>query len=140
MRGPSLKTTLLKKENTMSEKEEKVLIISTHAKDNPELAAIPFAMANAALAMDVKAVVVFQGEAVYLAKKGYAETLPKPGGFDPLPKLMGDFKELGGEIRVCVPCIKDRNIAESDLIDWAQTIAGGRLITEALKADKVFTY
>jgi uncharacterized protein involved in oxidation of intracellular sulfur len=124
----------------MSENEEKVLIIGTHAGDNPEKAAIPFVMANGAMAMDVKATVVLQGDGVYLAKKGYIENLMKPGGFEPFTKLVSDFKELGGEMKVCVPCIKERNIAESDLIDGAQTTAAGRLITEALKADAVFTY
>jgi uncharacterized protein len=124
----------------MAEKEEKIVIIGTHAEDNPEKAAIPFVMANAALAMDVKAVVVLQGDAVYLAKKGYAENLLKPGGFEPFTKLMADFKELGGDLRVCVPCLNGRNIDESDLIHGAQTIAGGRLMTESLSANVVFTY
>ena len=66
--------------------------------------------------------------------------MTKPGGFDPFTKLMSDFKELGGELKVCVPCIKERGIAESDLIEGAQTTAAGRLITDALKADAVFTY
>ncbi len=124
----------------MAEKEEKVVIIGTHAADNPEKAAMPFVMANAALAMDVKAMVVLQGDGVYLAKKGYAENLLKPGGFESLTKLMADFKGLGGELKVCVPCIKSRNIEESDLIEGAATTAAGRLITESLKADAVFTY
>ena len=38
----------------MSENEEKVMIICTHAGDNPEKAAMPFVMANGAMAMDVK--------------------------------------------------------------------------------------
>ena len=124
----------------MADKEEKVLLICTHAEDNPEKAAMPFVMGNAALALDVKAMIVLQGDGVYLAKKGYAENLLKPGGFDALPKLMSSFKELGGELRVCMPCIKARNIAESDLIDGAQTTAAGVLITESLKADAVFSY
>ena len=124
----------------MSETEEKVLFICTHAADKPEKAATPFVMANGAMAMDVKATVVLQGDGVYLAKKGYIENMTKPGGFDPFTKLMSDFKELGGELKVCVPCIKERNIAESDLIEGAQTTAAGRLIAEALKADAVFTY
>jgi predicted peroxiredoxin len=129
-----------RKEKSMADKEERILLVGTHAGDNPEKAAIPFVMGNAALALDVKVMVVLQGEGVYLAKKGYAENLLKPGGFDALTKLMSSFKELGGELRVCVPCIKARNIEESDLIDGAQTTAAGVLITESLKADAVFTY
>ena len=125
----------------MTEKEEHILFICTHAADHPEKAANPFVMANAAMAMDVKATIVLQGDGVYLAKKGYIEHLLKPGGFDPFTKLMADFKDLGGKLRVCVPCIKARNIDPSDLIEGADaTVAAGSLITESLKADTVFTY
>jgi predicted peroxiredoxin len=58
----------------MEEKEEKTMFICTHAGDNPEKAAMPFVMGTAALAMDVKAMVVLQGEGVYLAKKVTAKT------------------------------------------------------------------
>jgi uncharacterized protein len=124
----------------MSEKEEMVMFICTHAGDNPEKAAIPFVMGSAALAMDIKAIVVLQEDGVQLGRKGYAEHMTKPGGFEPLPKLINDFLELGGELKVCVPCIKARNISESDLIDKAETTAAAQLITDALKANAVLTY
>jgi uncharacterized protein len=124
----------------MAEKEEMVMFICTHAAENPEKAAIPFVMGSAALAMEVKALIVLQEEGVYLAQKGYAEHMTKPGGFEPLSKLMADFLELGGELKVCVPCIKARNISEADLIGKAHTTAAGQLITDALRANAVFTY
>jgi predicted peroxiredoxin len=124
----------------MAEKEEMVMLICTHAGDNPEKAAIPFVMGSAALAMDIKAIVVLQEEGVHLAQKGYAEHMTKPGGFEPLPKLINDFLELGGELKVCVPCIKARNINETDLIDNSKTTAAGQLITDAMKANVVLTY
>ena len=120
--------------------EEKVMLMCTHAAENLEKAAMPFVMAGGALAMDVKAIIVLQGEAVLLAKKGYIENLDKPGGFAPFTKLMSDFLELGGELKVCVPCIKERGIEESDLIEGAETTAAGRLIMESLTANAVFTY
>jgi predicted peroxiredoxin len=124
----------------MSENEEKILCLCTNGSNDLERAAMPFVMANAALAMDVKAMIALQGEAVYLAKRGYVDTLPSPGGFEPLSKLIRDFMELGGELRVCVPCIKIRNIPESDLIDGAKTTAAGALNVEALNAKAVYTY
>jgi len=125
----------------MTEKQEKIMYFCTHASDNPEKAAMPFVMANAALAMDVKAMVVLQGEGVYLAKKGYVDNMLTPGGFPPLSKLVQDFMELGGELKVCVPCIKERNINEStDLIEGAETTAAGALTVEAIEADAVFVY
>ena len=54
----------------MSEEKEKIVLISTHAGEDPERAIFPMMLANAAQAMDVEAVVVLQGNGVYLVKKG----------------------------------------------------------------------
>ena len=125
----------------MSTTEEKVLYIGTHAGEDPEKAAMPFVMANAALAMDVKATVVLQGNGVYLARKGYVDNMLPAGGFPPLAKLMKDFFEQGGKLLVCVPCIKERKISEAtDLVEGAQTTAAGALNIEAMGSKAVFTY
>ena len=125
----------------MSEtKEEKILYIATCAGDNPEKAAMPLVMANAALAMDIKATVVLQGNGVYLAQKGYVDTMLPAGGFPPVKELLASFMELGGELKVCVPCLKERNINESELVDGSQTTAGGALNLEAIEANAVMVY
>jgi uncharacterized protein involved in oxidation of intracellular sulfur len=120
---------------------EKNLYIATCAGDNPEKAAIPFVMANAAMAMDVQANVCLQGNGVYLALKGYPETMVSPGGFAPIPKLISEFIELGGKLLVCAPCIKERNIdGDKDLIDGATITAGGALNLLAMESKAVFVY
>lgn len=120
---------------------EKMLYIGTCAGENPEKAAMPFVMANAALAMDIQATVCLQGNGVYLAWKGYVEKMASPGGFPPVAKLMKDFLELGGRLLVCVPCIKERRINETaDLVEGAQTTAAGALNIEATESKAVFVY
>ena len=119
---------------------EKILYIATCAGDDPEKAAMPFVMANAALAMDIKATIVLQGNGVYLAQKGYAEKMLSAGGFPPLKELLTSFMELGGQLKVCVPCIKSRNIEESELVQGAQTTAAGALNVEALESNALFVY
>jgi predicted peroxiredoxin len=121
-------------------KEEKILYICTHGGEDPDKAHIPFVMANAALAMDIKATVVLQGNGVYLAQKGYMDHIIPGGGFPPLKELMKSFMELGGKLLICVPCIKARNIAEADLIEGAQTTAAGALNIEAIESAAVFVY
>jgi uncharacterized protein involved in oxidation of intracellular sulfur len=124
-----------------TETTEKILYIGTNAGDDPEKAAMPFVMANAALAMDIEATVCLQGNGVYLAQNGYAEKTLPPGGFPPLKKLVSEFVELGGKLLVCVPCIKERHIDEStDLIEGAQTTAAGALNIEAMESNAVFVY
>jgi predicted peroxiredoxin len=130
-----------RKENTMTTPEEKILYIGTHGGENPEKAAMPFVMANAALAMDIKATVVLQGNGVYLARKGYVDNMLPAGGFPPMAKLIKDFIDQGGRLWVCVPCIKERKIDEStDLVEGAQTTAAGALNIEAMESKAVFTY
>jgi uncharacterized protein len=123
------------------EQTEKILYFATHACEYSEKAAMPFVMANAALAMDMEAVVVLQGNGVYLAQKGYAEKMTSTGGFPPMTKLLKEFMELGGRLLVCVPCLKERHIDEAtDLIEGAKTTAAGALNIEAIEAKAVFTY
>jgi len=124
----------------MTEKEEKILYIGTCAAENSEKAHMPFVMALAALAMDVKATIVLQGAGVYLAKKGYVDSMPPGGGFPPAKKLLQDFLELGGQLKVCGPCIKERHIEESDLVKGTEITAAGALNVEAMEAQAVFTY
>lgn len=124
----------------MAEKTESILYIGTHANDNPEKACLPFVLGNAALAMDIKAIVILQVNGVYLAQKGFVEHMPPAGGFPPIKKLMTDFMELGGEIRVCMPCIKERNISEADLLEGITATAGGQLNITAMEAKAVFVF
>jgi uncharacterized protein len=124
----------------MAEKEEKILYMSTHGDEDLDKASIPFVLANGALAMDIKATVILQANAVLFAKKGFAETVPASGGFPPMKKLLADFIELGGIIQVCGPCIKDRGITPDDLIDGATVTAAAQVNITAMEADAVFVY
>ncbi len=123
----------------MSEKKEKILYIDTCAGENPEKASLPFVLANAALAMEVDAVVVLQGTGVYLAKKGYLDNV-FAAGLPPLKDLVASFLEQGGKLMVCVPCIKERRIEEADLIPGAEPTAGGKLTMEILSANASLVY
>jgi predicted peroxiredoxin len=124
----------------MPGKQEKIMYICTHASDNAEKAHLPFVMANAALAMDIQATVVLQGEGVYLAQKGYIDHMVSGGGFPPIKELLKSFLEQGGQLLVCVPCIQSRHIEESDLIEGSNTTAAGNLNILATEANAVFVY
>jgi len=120
-------------------KPEKIVIIATHGPDDQERASLPFVMANGALVMDVKAVVILQGNAVQLAKKEIYEHV-HAGGLPPLGKLIPDFIELGGELLVCTPCIKERHIEKDMLVGSAEPVAAARVISEVLESNAVLNY
>jgi len=119
--------------------QEKIVYVVTHAGEDPERASLPFVLANAAQAMEVEVVVALQGCGVYLAKKGYLDTVLAPG-LAPLKDLVKNFLEFGGKLLVCVPCIKSRKIEESDLIEGAVPTAAAALTQEMLTAQATLVY
>ncbi|MBU4276863.1 MAG: DsrE family protein [Proteobacteria bacterium] len=123
----------------MSEKTEKIVYISTNGGENPEKATLPFVLANAALAMDVEAVVALQGPAVTLAK-GDCLNHVFAAGLPPLKDLVKSFLEQGGRLMVCVPCIRERKIEEADLIEGSELMAAAKLTQEILSANATLVY
>ena len=83
----------------MAETQEKIVVVATHAKEDPERATFPLLVATTAQTMDVEAVVILQGVGGYLAKKGYAEHVLVPG-LTPLKTLMDNYVANGGKILV----------------------------------------
>lgn len=121
-------------------KQETIMYFSTCGGEDPEKACMPFVMAVAALAMDIKATVVLQGNGVYLAKDDYRKNMLPGGGFPGIDKLVKDFLDLGGELLVCNPCIEERHILESELTKGATITAAGKLNLAAMAADAVLVY
>ena len=118
---------------------EKMVYIVTHAGEDPERATFPFMLATAAQAMEVEAVVALQGVSVFLAKKGYLENVAA-AGLPPLKDLVKNFLEAGGKLLICTPCIRERNIQESELIEGSELIAAARLNQEILSANATLVY
>jgi hypothetical protein len=79
------------KEEIMSEKEEKILYVSTHGDEKMDKASVPFVLANAAMAMDTKATVILQTNAVVFAKKGFADDRPGQRRFSSHQETAGGF-------------------------------------------------
>ena len=118
---------------------KKMVIVATHAAEDPERATIPFVMANAALASDTEAIVILQTTGVMLAVKNYASHV-RAEAFPPLQELMSTFQELGGKIFACVPCLKSRGISEDMLIEGVKQVAAATVVSETTSADTTLVY
>jgi predicted peroxiredoxin len=118
---------------------EKLVFMILHGPDHPEHATIPFVMGCAALASDVQVVLGFQADGVELVRAGVADSV-HAAGFPPLAKLMADFRDLGGTMLVCGPCIKSRGITAGDLIEGAEVVAAGRFVAEITSATNSLVY
>ena len=117
---------------------EKLVIISTIGDENPEKATLPFVLATAAQSMDVEVTMILQSSAVVFAKVGEAEKT-NAQGFMPLKKLLETFLELEGKLMLCSPCLKERNIAATELIEGSTIVAAGTVASEVLSATSVVT-
>jgi uncharacterized protein involved in oxidation of intracellular sulfur len=118
---------------------EKLVFMVLHGPEHPELATIPFVMGCAALASDVEVVLGFQADGVELVRTGGLDGV-EAAGFPPLAKLMSDFRELGGILLVCGPCINSRGITAADLIEGAEVVAAGRFVAEITSATNSLVY
>ncbi len=118
---------------------KKMVFVMTHGPENPELATVPFVMANAALASDMDAVVILQSSAVYLAKKDFADHI-RAEAFPPLKDLLSAFFDQGGRLLACVPCLKARGIEESQVVDGTKLVAAATGVSEASTADSTMVY
>ena len=117
----------------------KLVFVVTCADEKPDKATIPFALGNSALAMDAEAVIILQSSGVFLGKKDYARHIHAPG-FPPLQQLMEIFREEGGKVYACEPCIRGRNIAAEDLLEGIEIVSGPTLVDGYLEAKNVAVY
>ena len=98
------------------ETERNLMVIGTHSDDNLEKAMLTFMVANASEALGVKTKVFLMSKGTSLVKKGYAKSMPKMVGMEPMEDLISSFQEMGGIIHVCVPCKDARGIKASEFI------------------------
>jgi predicted peroxiredoxin len=119
--------------------EEKLVIMVTHGPAEPELATIPFVMGCAALASDVDVVLGFQGDGCALVSDGGADKVAADE-FPPLADLLESYRELGGKLLVCAPCMKSRHITEEDLVEGSEVVAAGRFVAEITSATNALVY
>lgn len=122
----------------MSE-ERKIAYIITKGEEDPELATIPFILANGAMAMDVTPVVILQSNGVMLAVKGYADQVHFKEGVS-LRQLIENYVEAGNQILLCSPCVEKRKLSEKDFVNGAIIVGAARVNEEALTSVNVLVY
>ena len=100
---------------------KKLFYCATYGKENPEKATLPFLLANNAVNADLDTTVFLTIEGVWLATKGYADSIHKEG-FPPLNEVIKAFLESGGKVWACGACTKPRSITPEKLVDGARIV------------------
>ena len=119
--------------------ERKITYIVTKADDDPELATIPFILANTCMAMDVVPVVILQSNGVMLGVKGHADKVHFKEGVS-LKQLIENYIAAGNQLLLCSPCVEKRKLSEKDFIEGGIIVGAARVNEEALTSVNVLTY
>jgi predicted peroxiredoxin len=111
---------------------------STHGREDPERATLPFIVANVAASADQEAIVLLTIEGVWLATKGYADDIHHEG-MPPLREVLASLLANGGEIWACGACTKPRGITEEHLIEGARIISAVDFVAELASGTPLYT-
>jgi predicted peroxiredoxin len=76
------------------------------------------------------AIVLLTIEGVWIATKGYADTIKKEG-FQPLKEIIDSYVANGGQIWACGACAKPRGITDQHLIPGAKIVTAA-MVVEAM--------
>ena len=108
----------------------KVMVHTTHGKEDVERASLAIVVGNAALSSGQEATLLLTIDGVWLATPGYTNGL-QANGFAPLGELIANFIKNGGKVWVCGACMKPRNITAEQLIEGA-LVVGAATVVEAM--------
>ena len=111
---------------------------STHGRDDPERATLPFIVANVAASADQQTIVLLTIDGVWLATKGYADDIHHEG-MPPLREVLASLLANGGEIWACGACTKPRGITEEHLIEGARIISAVDFVAELASGTPLYT-
>ena len=123
----------------MSEPAEKIIYVTTNGPESPEKATLPFKLANAGLALDLDVAMALQGSVVYLVIPDMIPHVPDTNTSS-LKQMLEVFVESGGRLLVCIPCMEERNLKATNLIEQALPTSGSALTEEILSAKATLTY
>ena len=111
---------------------------STHGRDDPERATLPFIVANVAASAEQEAIVLLTIDGVWLATKGYADDIHHEG-MPPLREVLASLLANGGQIWACGACTKPRGITEEHLIEGARIISAVDFVAELASGTPLYT-
>jgi uncharacterized protein len=123
----------------MSEERQKLVHVLNDGAERAEKVLTAMALANIGLTMESDVTVLLFGEATRLAYKGYGETVHSIDRL-PMAKLMRDFIDNGGKVKMCAPCLKSRSVDSSMLIEGVEATTGTAMNDAFLEADKIISW
>lgn len=123
----------------MADTNGKVLINLSTGLEDAERVTVALLVATAALGAGKKVGVWLTKEAVRLALPGHTQGVACDG-CPPLPKLLDQFEEGGGELLPCPICFNARKLDESELVPNARLMGATPMWAWVGDDTTVFSY
>jgi predicted peroxiredoxin len=117
----------------------RVIVGCTHGEENPDAVVVSYLTAGAALDQGKEVVMWLTSDGVRLALRGYVDPI-RADQEPPVKRVHDQFIEKGGRFYVCPICFKDRELAETDLVDNAELKGATPLMEFAGEGAMTFTY
>jgi predicted peroxiredoxin len=119
---------------------DKVVINLATGLEDAERVTVAFLVGGAALEKGKQVAMFLTKEAVRLGLPGYAEGVACEG-CPPLPRLLGQYADGGGELLVCPICFSSRKLDDGELAQNAR-LAGASPLWDWIGSDDaaVFSY
>lgn len=118
---------------------EKVLINLATGLEDAERVTVALLVATAALNAGKTVAIWMTKEAVRIALRGHLQGTACDG-CPPLPRLLDQFNESGGELLACPICFNARTLSEDDLLPNARLVGATPLWEWIGEGATVFSY
>ncbi len=112
-----------------------LVTLTQHERDSNNVT-IAFTMGLKAAKDGYDVELILLSDAVHLASKGYADKIDIGKPFEPLAKLLPDFIEAGGKIKVCSACMTHNGVEENSLVETAEVINADYVVDAIMHAKK----
>lgn len=113
-----------------------LLITLTADENDSNNVTIAFTIGVKALEKGHTVEIMLLSNAVYLAKKGYADKIDIGAPFKPIREMLPAFLEKGGQLNVCASCMEHNNVSKEDLIEGAEVITADYVVEAMMNANK----
>ena len=117
----------------------RVVVGCSHGEENPDMVAVAYLTAGAALDQGKEVVMWLTSDGVRLGLDGYADQIRKDKD-PPVDRLHAQFAEKGGRFYVCPICFKERDLSGDDLVDNAELKGATPLMEFAGDGALTFNY
>jgi predicted peroxiredoxin len=118
--------------------ENKNFFYTLTTSNDPDRIAVPFVLANAALAMGQDVILWLTLDGVKVAEKGAMDNMTSPS-FSEIKNLMTQYAEAGGKIGVCPACANTHGIIQDNVVDNASWM-GAAAVQEASQGRQIMTF